>query len=250
MILVSAGATDPGKKRANNEDSFLVHDAAGLYVVADGVGGLEGGEVASRIAVETLASIVPPIRDAKPSEGDALTDSGVSAALIQAVDRANRAIRAEQSRRTELADMGTTVSAVFFAGDRAYLIHVGDSRVYLLRSNELRQLSADHTLVAEHIRTGILTPAEARTSSYRHVITRALGTRDGIAPDITSQTIRKGDVFLLCTDGLTDMVSDRELAGILASNAPREAVQELITTANLHGGADNITAVVVQVREL
>lgn len=243
MILVSAGATDPGKKRANNEDTFLMSDAVGLYVVADGVGGSEGGEVASRIAVEMLAAVLLPGTSSSEQSGEA-------AVLGLAVDRANSAIRTEQAKHSELADMGTTLSAIFFQNGRASLIHVGDSRVYLFRSNELRQLSADHTLVAEYIRTGLLTPAEAQTSPNRHVITRALGSRDEIAPDITVHTVRKGDVFLLCTDGLTDMVSDGVLSEILASNAPREAVQELINTANQHGGVDNITAVVVQVMEI
>jgi serine/threonine protein phosphatase PrpC len=253
MNIISDGATDLGKKRDNNEDSFIVLDEAGLYVVADGMGGSEGGEVASRIAVETFTSVIPSLLEGK--DQTLLADNFLEgekefAALRLAVDRANRNIRTERSRHSELAAMGSTLTAFLLKEGRAFLIHVGDSRAYILRSGELRQMSVDHSVVSEYVRAGLLTREEARTSPYRHVITRALGSEDEVFPDTTAQAIRTGDVFLLCTDGLTDMISDGEIAEILAGNVPCKAVQMLIDTANRRGGEDNITAVVVQVKSL
>ncbi len=253
MNIVFAGATDPGKKRANNEDAYITLDAVGLCAVADGVGGSEGGEVASRVAIETLAAAVSDELSGKdrtlPNGLSAEGDTEI-AVLRRAVERANRTIREERLRHPELADMGTTLTALLFRKGRAVLVHVGDSRAYLLRSGELRQLSVDHTLVSEYVRAGLLTPAEARISPHRHVITRALGSKDEAASDMLAQTIRQGDIFLLCTDGLTDMVPDPEIADILAANPPGKAVQGLIAAANRGGGVDNITAVVAQVKEI
>jgi len=246
MHIVSAGATDPGKKRGNNEDAFTALDEAGLYVVADGVGGNEGGEVASRIAVETFAAIVPGMVAGNDRNGPSSRGNSEFDALLSAVERANSAIREEGMRRPEISGMATTLTALLFKNGRAFLIHVGDSRAYLLRSGELRQLSSDHTLVSEYVRDGLLTPEEAHVSPYRHVITRSLGSGEEAAPDTAAQAVQAGDVFLLCTDGLTEMVSDKEILDILAANAPK-AAQKFINAANRAGGVDNITAVVIQV---
>ncbi|HEX9020461.1 MAG TPA: Stp1/IreP family PP2C-type Ser/Thr phosphatase [Nitrospirota bacterium] len=246
--ILSFGASDAGKKRANNEDACLVDDAIGLYAVADGIGGSEGGEVASRLAVETLASAVPGMLAGLPrgfSEG-----KNELVMLRSALESANRRIREERSRHPELAGMGTTLTALFVRERRACLIHIGDSRAYLFRSGKLRQISVDHSLVAEYVRAGRLTPEQARISTYRHIITRALGTEDDIAPDAAAEDLRQGDIFLLCTDGLTEMVDDKRIAEILAANGPRKAVQELIDAANREGGVDNITAVVAQVTSI
>lgn len=248
MEIISFGGTHAGKKRANNEDAYLLNDEFCLYAVADGIGGSEGGEVASRIAVETLAAATRDLLAGSPR--DFSSDAGGSkelSALRSAMDRANRNIREERSRRSDLAEMGTTLTAFFFKEGRAYLIHIGDSRAYLFRSGNLRQVSIDHSLVSEFVRAGRLKPEQARISPYRHVITRALGTGDDVVPDSSMEGVQQGDTFLLCTDGLTEMVSDEEIANILATHAPREAVQGLIDAANREGGVDNITAVVVQV---
>src|SRR5208283_4337845 len=253
MNIVSAGATDPGKKRGNNEDAFLVHDAFGLFAVADGVGGSEGGEVASWTAVETLASAFPDVlagKDRILPKGFSPESNGEFLAFRSAVQLANSSIIEERSRRPELADMGTTLTALLLKEGRACLIHVGDSRAYLFRFGALRQISIDHKIVSEYVRAGLLTPGEARTSPYRHVITRALGIGENVVPDVTVHAVLQGDVFLLCTDGLTNMVPDNEIANVLSMHAPREAVQELIDAANRGGGVDNITAVVVKVQEI
>jgi PPM family protein phosphatase len=247
MKATSFGGTDAGKRRANNEDSFLLDDGLSLYAVADGIGGSEGGEIASRIAVETLSSTLPDLL--KGSTGAA----GVppeDAALLSAVALAHQNILREQELRPKLAEMGTTLTTLLLAKGQAVLAHVGDSRAYRLRSGTLRQLTNDHALVAEQLRAGVLTPEQARTSPYRHVITRALGAGAEVRPDILRYGIEKGDRFLLCTDGLTEMVDDREIARILESSAPQEAVQELIAAANRNGGVDNITAVAVWVTEV
>jgi protein phosphatase len=252
MKATSFGGTDAGKKRANNEDAFLVDDELSLYAVADGIGGSEGGEVASRIAVETLASMLPDLLKEKGGATGSGRGAGVSpedAALFSAVALAHRNILREQEHRPGLAHMGTTLTALLLKKGQAFLAHVGDSRAYCLRSGTLRQLTVDHSLVAEQLRAGALTPAQARTSSYRHVITRALGADPEVRPDIIRHTLEKDDRFLLCTDGLTEMVDDREIARILESSAPREAVHELINAANRNGGVDNITAVAVWVSE-
>jgi serine/threonine protein phosphatase PrpC len=251
--IVSAGATDIGKRRANNEDAYLLNDELQLYAAADGVGGNEGGEIASRIAVDTLASVLPDLlswKDRTPPAGVVPGSVTESDALERAVTFANRAIRQEREGSAALADMGTTLTVLLLRNGRAYLAHVGDSRAYLLRDGTLRQITNDHSLVAEQVRLGVLTPEQAKASPNRHVITRALGLDEELQVDLPEMDLQKGDVILLCTDGLTEMVDDRKIASILANAGAREAAAALIKEANSRGGRDNITAIVVQVAEV
>jgi len=253
MKILSFGATDPGKKRANNEDSFLVNDRLRLYAVADGVGGSEAGEVASRIAVDTIAAAMPDLlgdKDRTPPMGSRNGDVPELDAFLHAVVLANRNIREEAERNHARLGMGTTLTALLLARKRVFLAHIGDSRAYRLRDGTLEQLTNDHSVVAEQVRSGLITPAQARTSPYRHVITQALGIDQEAAPDLTEQPTKPGDTFLLCSDGLTEMVDDGEIKRILAGSAPHDAAQNLIDAANERGGVDNITAVVVQVVEV
>jgi protein phosphatase len=253
MRILSYGGTDPGRKRANNEDAYLVNDGRCLYAVADGIGGREGGEVASRIAVDTLAEALPDLladKDRTPAAGTAADGRPEVPALRRAVSLMNRKILDAASKNAALTGMGTTLTALLLAGKRAFIAHIGDSRLYRLRSGKLDQLSNDHSMVAEQVRAGLITAEKALASPYRHVITRALGIEQEDVPDVMEQPVQQGDTFLLCTDGLTDMVGDREIAGILAGKPPREAVKKLIDTANANGGVDNITVVVVQVTEV
>lgn len=253
MKLITYGATDPGKKRANNEDAYLLDDRLCLYAVADGVGGMEGGEVASRIAVETLGQAMPDLlgdKDRTPTAGRSSGDGAELTALRSAVSLAHRAIRAAVGKSPGLAGMGTTLTALLLANKRVYLAHIGDSRAYLLRSGELTQMTNDHSIVAEYVRAGLITAGEAKTSTYRHVITRALGIAEDAAPDLAERPVQKNDTFLLCSDGLTEMVDDVLIRTILSGSSPRDAVKELIDAANDRGGVDNITAVVVQVLEV
>jgi len=253
MRILSSGATDPGKKRANNEDAYLVNDGLGLFAVADGVGGGEAGEVASRIAVDTIAGAMPDLLGDKDRTPPAEVRSGdvpELAAFRHAVTLANRNIREEAGKDPSRTGMGTTLTALLLARKRAFLVHIGDSRAYRLRGGTLAQLTNDHSVVAEQVRSGLLTPAQARTSPYRHMITQALGIDREAAPDLMEHSVQRDDTFLLCSDGLTEMVGDRDISRILAGSAPRDAARKLIEAANEQGGVDNITVVVVQVVEV
>jgi serine/threonine protein phosphatase PrpC len=250
MTILSAGKTDTGKTRQNNEDAYVIDDGTGLYAVADGIGGHEGGEVASRMAIDDLArtireqSIGPD--DTPPhgisAKGDALAD-----ALGRALMLANASIRKAASESPALAGMGTTVTALLFREGKAHLAHVGDSRAYRLRRGVLSQVTEDHTVIAEQLRAGLLTPAQARKSPYRHVITRALGIDPELSIDHRAIDVRTGDTFLLCTDGLTEMVDNAAIQQILSSAPPREAAELLVREANSRGGVDNITVVVIRI---
>jgi serine/threonine protein phosphatase PrpC len=253
MEISSFGGTDPGKKRSNNEDAYLLDDKRSLYAVADGIGGNEGGEVASRIAVEILAETMPDLlgdADRTPPSGIDRNADPQFFALRQAVTLANRKIRQARSQDSALSNMGTTLTALFLRRKHAFIANVGDSRAYLLRSGEFRQLTADHSVIAEYQAAGMLTPEEARLSPYRHVITRALGIDDEVRPDFTDHALQQNDRLLLCTDGLTEMVEDTEIRRILSGSSPQDAVQKLLAAANDRGGVDNITVVVVWVREI
>jgi protein phosphatase len=253
MKIISFGGTDPGKRRSNNEDAYLLDDETGLYAVADGIGGSEGGEVASRIAVDALAgAVVNLVREKDQTEPlGLLRKTGLeNSVLRQAVTIANNEIRHAQAERPELAGMGTTLAMLLLREEFACIANVGDSRAYLLRSGEFKQLTDDHSFVADQLRAGIMTPEQARTSPYRHVITRALGAADEVQPDVTQHRVQRDDKFLLCTDGLTEMVEDEDIGRIVADAEPQEAVQQLLAAANERGGVDNITAVVVWITEV
>jgi serine/threonine protein phosphatase PrpC len=253
MKITSFGGTDTGKKRNNNEDAYLLNDTLCLYAVADGVGGNEGGEVASRIAIETLAEAIPDLlgeKDRTPAAGHVLPADPSFSALEQAIALSNQHIRQVREQKSALASMGTTLTALLVRKSRAFIVHVGDSRAYLLRARALRQLTGDHSMVAEQVLAGVITPEQARLSPYRHVITRALGMDLDVRADTILQSVQQGDTFLLCTDGLTEMVEDETIGGILSEAAPRDAVQKLLAVANEHGGVDNITAVVVRITEI
>lgn len=251
MILISSGRTDTGRTRKNNEDSYLVDDDRRLFAVADGIGGHEGGEVASRMAIEGLSQIIQErfsVSDDTPAHGFSAEGDAVKSALNHAFTLVNKTIRQAAAGDPALFGMGTTMTALLCRETTAYLAHVGDSRAYRLRSGVLTQVSEDHTVVAEQMRAGLLTAQQARTTSYRHVITRALGIDTEIAVDQRAIEVRPDDTFLLCTDGLTEMVEDAQIREILSNALPREAAELLVREANARGGADNITVVVVQVQ--
>ena len=254
MKWTAFGKTDPGKKRANNEDALLLNHELGLYAVADGIGGSEGGEVASRIAVETLAKAMPDLLNEKdrtlPAERARTDDPSISA-LREAVFLANRAIDQKRSQDPGRSNMGTTLTTLLLRDKQAFIAHIGDSRAYLFREGKLVQLTDDHSFVAEQVRAKTFTLEQARSSPFRHMITRALGIAEEAKADLLNHALEKDDRFLLCTDGLTEMVPDAELGRFLAtSSSPQDTVRKLLDAANERGGVDNITAVVVWVTEV
>jgi protein phosphatase len=228
--------TDTGRQRRANEDSMLARPP--LFVVADGMGGAQAGEVASRLAVESFQDGLPDTADAEGS-------------LAAYARQANVSIHELSQTNAEHAGMGTTLTAVYVGTEEVAIAHVGDSRAYCLRGGELLRLTDDHSLVDELIRQGKLTAEEAIEHPQRSVITRALGPEPEVEIDTRSYRARDGDVYLLCSDGLTTMVPDDRLAGILLAHPRlRDAGEALITAANEAGGRDNITVVLLRVEEV
>jgi protein phosphatase len=228
--------TDTGRQRRANEDSMLARSP--LFVVADGMGGAQAGEVASRLAIESFRD---GLHDTTDAEGS----------LAQYARAANVSIHERSQVNAEHAGMGTTLTAVYVGAEEVAIAHVGDSRAYCLRDGELLRLTDDHSLVDELIRQGKLTPEEAVEHPQRSVITRALGPEPEVEIDTRSYRARDGDVYLLCSDGLTTMVPDALLAEILLAHGPlRDAGEALIAAANEAGGRDNITVVLLRVEEV
>ena len=228
MRVTAAAATDVGLVREGNEDSYLTEGP--LFAVADGMGGHRGGEVASQLAVETLEKLF------KEGAGD----------LPDQVQEANRVVFERSVLDRKVAGMGTTLTAALVEGDRVRLAHVGDSRAYLLRDGTLRLLTEDHTLVHRMVSEGEISKEEAETHPQRSVLTRALGVDTVVDVDDDSLQVRPGDRLLLCTDGLTSMVSEDEIEEVLRTVPdPREAAQRLVRMANEAGGVDNTTVVIL-----
>ena len=226
-VIEHAAISDVGRIREGNEDSML--EDPPLFVVADGMGGAQAGEVASGLAVETLG-------DRAPQNGD------VEAELSEAIVEANRRIHDKAQSDRELSGMGTTLTAAFVHEGKVTIGHVGDSRAYRYRDGELAQLTDDHSLVAELERHGKLTAAEARVHPQRSMILRALGIGAEVEVDTYCFTGEPGDVFLLCSDGLSGLVHDQVIGEVLnTADKLEEAAQELVELANLSGGPDNIT---------
>ena len=235
--------TDSGRQRDHNEDSLLADPEAGLFAVADGMGGHEAGEVASAMALAAL-------REALASQGrsPAALRTPAHEALAEGVRVANREVFEVGRHRPEDARMGTTLVTTLIRDGEAVFASVGDSRIYRVRDGTLDQLSRDHSLVGELVARGEMTPEEARHSPHKHVITRALGVEPAVEVDAWSEALKPGDLFLLCSDGLTDEVTDPEILDTLLAGGPdlEAACQGLIDLANRRGGRDNITALLVR----
>ena len=251
MRIVSGGVTDLGRVRTNNEDCFRIVEPLNLFVLSDGMGGEAHGEVASALAVETIVKYCmdPQLDPAatqvvnfEPTWGEK------SKRLTSAVHLANRNIYESAEAHPEQRGMGATLTAAWIDGTKLSIAHVGDSRAYLLRSGTLQQLTSDHSLVAEQVRRGILTAAEAEESEMQSVLLRALGALPDVEVDTEEHILFARDILMLCCDGLTRMVTEPEIAGTLqAETDPTRAAQKLIELANERGGVDNITVIVVRV---
>jgi protein phosphatase len=252
VALNAFGLTDVGRKRKHNEDAYLLDAERGLFVVADGMGGHAAGEVASRLTVESIQEFISGTEDDHDNTWPFGYNNRYSVdgnRLSTAVERANEKVMRAVVNRPELKGMGTTVVAALFDERRATLVHVGDSRAYLLRESELRRLTDDHSWVQEQVNAGILSEEEARSHPLKNVVTRALGGGMHVAVDLIEIPVGGDDRFLLCSDGLTGMVSDEEITAALSSSRSlEEIVRGLIELANERGGVDNITAIVVEVK--
>jgi len=241
--------TDVGLKRDHNEDSYLCNDSLSLYAVADGMGGHLGGERASRLAVEILEREIQPVidslRDVGKGQGEPLEQHPAAAAMRAAVRLAANVIHEEAQQRPELSGMGTTLTAALFHGEQISICHVGDSRAYLYREGKARQLTEDHSWVQQQIRAGLISPEDAIVSRFRNVITRSVGFEPEVEPDLLTLPLELGDCLLLCSDGLSNYVSEAEIAQALTAQFYGEAGKALIDMANERGGDDNITCVIV-----
>ncbi len=230
--ILSAFRTDVGKVRANNQDAPIVSEKLRLYGVADGMGGHKGGEVASTSARDDL---LRELEGKTPSV----------AALSGAIEEVNRQIYHQQEHDDALNGMGTTLSVLWMSDNFVYIGHVGDSRVYLLRDGEFKQMTLDHSLVEQLVREGVLTEEEAQNHPMRNIITRAIGTDESVEVDVVVEERRKGDLWLACSDGLHGLVDDRQMRDALRQYAPEKAADVLLKAALDAGGRDNVTLVIV-----
>jgi len=252
--LHAAVLTDPGKVRRNNEDSCFADGDLGLLIVADGMGGHAAGEVASHLAVQVIRDqVVQALRTGKipARDGAPLHLSDRARLLDAAVHLANDMILETAQKSPERRGMGTTVVAALLSGRRLAVAHVGDSRLYLLRKGEFRQITQDHSLVAEQVAKGLLTPEQAETSEIQNVLSRALGVKAEVEVDVTEPNLENGDLILLCSDGLSRMVKDGAISAELSRlKEPTEMCHNLVRLALEQGGRDNVTVAVGRVQSV
>jgi len=238
------GLTDVGRRRETNEDDLLLEPDLGLYAVADGMGGHAAGEIASRLAIETLLQA----RRREGSAGPKPTADESAMWLREAFSEANRRICDSIRLHEERRGMGTTVVALVHNGEGAVVGHVGDSRVYLLRGDDLIRMTSDHSWVNEQVKLGLMSDDAAQRHPMRNIVTRALGSREDVLVDVASTRLEPGDVFVLCSDGLNTMLTDDEIRGLVLRHRdePESACRALIHAANVSGGEDNVTVVIVR----
>jgi serine/threonine protein phosphatase PrpC len=253
LVVQAAGKTDVGVVRTNNEDNFGFDVRHGIFVVCDGMGGQAAGELASKIAVDTVLGYFR--RDPRDAKSPVLGRSfeGVSeraTGLANAIQLANQAIQEAAANNAEHAGMGSTIVAVRAEGNLFSIANVGDSRIYLVREGGIQQLTSDHSLVMEQVRRGLLTMEEAENSKMQNVIVRALGSEDSVEPDLEDHEFAPGDVLLLCSDGMSRFVKEGTLVEIIGrSDALEKACEDLIQAAKSGGSDDNITCLLLRAVE-
>ena len=239
MIVAGAGLTDRGRLRPHNEDSLLVEAERGLFAVADGMGGHAAGEVASHLAIEAVRTSLAEAPRA---------DDDMPARLRDAIEEANRRIAEQIEQQPECRGMGTTLVVAVSDGRRCWVAHIGDSRAYLIRGEQITQLTADHSFVNELVRLGMLSREQAARDPRRNVVTRALGSGAMVVPEIHEYRVEPDDTLLLCSDGLNTMLADERILAVVreTSGSLEEVCNGLIAAANEAGGEDNISVVAVR----
>ncbi len=236
--------TDIGKIRENNEDAYFIDEKRQrIFMVADGMGGHKAGEIASKIAIETVSILIETYLNN-------INDEDINIDIIkEAVCEANKKIYEQSLLNKELDGMGTTITMALILNNKIFIGHIGDSRAYLLKNNELIQLTQDHTLVRELVRAGSITETEAKSHPKRNIITKALGTDAKIVPDIIYQDVCDENIIILCTDGLTNAITNEEIESNFAkSNNIQETCDHLVNLSNIRGGYDNITILAIRLR--
>ncbi len=234
MKYLAGAYSDKGITRSNNEDFFCVHEKTGLLAVADGMGGHASGEVASRMLIEVLSDYIN-------SKEAASSDTALLAAAIK---MANSTVYGTSQDKVSCNGMGSTLVAALIKENRLSIAHVGDSRIYLIRAGCIEQLTDDHSLISEQLREGLISEEDAKKSSVKNVITRSVGVAQEVEAEFSEMTISDGDTLILCSDGLTSMLSDKEiLSASLEGSCPLDLSRRLVDLANEAGGSDNITVV-------
>lgn len=241
--ILTASLSDIGYVRQNNEDAYGQLTEEQFFVLADGMGGHKAGEIAAKKAVELLCLFFKDKNIGQKSLED------TQQVLKDAIRHVNRMIYQMGCRDDDLGGMGTTLCCILLHPEGLIYAHVGDSRIYRFRHKRLKQLTQDHSLLRELIDLGQLSPKEARSFQYKNIITKAIGTEPTVEPTVKTDTIEKGDILLLCSDGLTDMLTDEEIEDIIAETPEKDIAKKLVQAAKAQGGVDNITVSVVNVQD-
>jgi PPM family protein phosphatase len=253
MKIESYGMSNVGMKRFQNEDSYLINDEIGLYMVADGMGGHLGGEFASKLAVSTVEEVVRNLRlDPETTQIRGVNTEGDNPGrqLVHAIQEAGKRIHDQALYDENLRGMGTTAVAVLFCDPKMYIANVGDSRAYFIRNGKIQQLTEDHSLVSEQVKAGMISASDARGHKLKNIITRSVGYQEQVDIDIVTKGLQVGDKILLCSDGLSNLVEDKEIEEVVDKYDLREACEKLVNSANSRGGDDNITVILLQVDDI
>ena len=235
--MKAVGNSVIGMRRTNNEDAIYINEQKNLYLVADGMGGCNAGEVASSTAISAF------VKAMENAENGEILDK-----MMSAVAQCNKEVYQKSRENIEFLDMGTTLVAVTIENEKMFVVHVGDSRVYLFRENNLQQITTDHSYVMELVKIGSITREEAEVHPKRNIITRAIGIREDVEADTIIEDMKQGDKILLCTDGLSNMVSKGEMTKILIEQcSTEEKVKKLVVLANEKGCLDNISLILIEI---
>jgi len=250
-VLEIASSTDPGMVRSHNEDSVAADAANGLVVLADGMGGYNAGEVASGMATTVIITeMQQSLQKVQPHEIDPKTNQQVAARLVrEQVMKANTSIYQAAQSQPQYAGMGTTLVVCLFYDNKVLVAHLGDSRLYLLRDGKFKQVTRDHSLLQEQIDSGLITAEQAKNAQHKNLVTKALGIDPSVEPEIHEYPARAGDIYLLCSDGLCDMVDDEDIGMAVQTfgNNLKMAASHLVQMANDNGGRDNVSVILVRV---